>query len=79
MEPLRPELYGFCGYLSRAPWDAEDALARAFVTLGGLLEAPSDARLQLPAAAAISGSSCQRSSMLACVISSPMSSASALR
>lgn len=37
-EPLRPELYRYCRYLSRSPWDAEDlvqeTLARAFVTLG---------------------------------------------
>ena len=36
-EPLRPELYRYCRYLTRSPWDAEDlaqdALARAFVTL----------------------------------------------
>ena len=39
-EPLRPELYRYCRYLTRSPWDAEDlvqdALARAFVTLGTL-------------------------------------------
>jgi RNA polymerase sigma-70 factor (ECF subfamily) len=38
MEPLRPELYRYCRYLTRSPWDAEDlvqdTLARAFVTLG---------------------------------------------
>ena len=38
MEPLRPELYRYCRYLARSPWDAEDlvqdTLARAFVTLG---------------------------------------------
>jgi RNA polymerase sigma-70 factor (ECF subfamily) len=36
-EPLRPDLYRYCRYLTRSPWDAEDlaqdALARAFVTL----------------------------------------------
>jgi RNA polymerase sigma-70 factor, ECF subfamily len=36
-EPLRSELYRYCRYLTRSPWDAEDlaqdALARAFVTL----------------------------------------------
>ena len=36
-EPLRPELYRYCRYLTRTPWDAEDlaqdTLARAFVTL----------------------------------------------
>ncbi len=39
-EPLRPELYRYCRYLTRSPWDAEDlvqdAFARAFVTLGCL-------------------------------------------
>jgi RNA polymerase sigma-70 factor (ECF subfamily) len=39
-EPLRPELYRYCRYLTRSPWDADDlvqdALARAFVTLGCL-------------------------------------------
>ena len=39
-EPLRPELYRYCRYLTRSPWDAEDlvqdTLARAFVTLGRL-------------------------------------------
>lgn len=38
MEPLRPELYRYCRYLTRSPWDAEDVVqdtfARAFVTLG---------------------------------------------
>jgi RNA polymerase sigma-70 factor (ECF subfamily) len=38
VEQLRPELYRYCRYLTRSPWDAEDlaqdALARAFVTLG---------------------------------------------
>jgi RNA polymerase sigma-70 factor (ECF subfamily) len=37
-EPLRPELYRYCRYLTRSPWDAEDlvqdTLARAFVALG---------------------------------------------
>lgn len=36
-EPLRTELYRYCWYLARSPWDAEDlvqdALARAFVML----------------------------------------------
>jgi RNA polymerase sigma-70 factor (ECF subfamily) len=36
-EPLRPQLYRYCRYLTRSPWDAEDlaqdTLARAFVTL----------------------------------------------
>jgi RNA polymerase sigma-70 factor (ECF subfamily) len=39
-EPLRPELYRYCRYLTRSPWDAEDlvqdAMARAFATLGTL-------------------------------------------
>ena len=39
-ESLRPELYRYCRYLTRSPWDAEDlvqdTLARAFVTLGWL-------------------------------------------
>ncbi len=37
-EPLRPELYRYCRYLTRSPWDAEDlvqdAFARGFVSLG---------------------------------------------
>ncbi|MET0508313.1 MAG: RNA polymerase sigma factor [Burkholderiaceae bacterium] len=37
-EPLRPDLYRYCRYLTRDPWDAEDltqdTLARAFVTVG---------------------------------------------
>jgi len=37
-EPLRSDLYRYCRYLTRSPWDAEDlaqdALARAFVTVG---------------------------------------------
>jgi len=36
-EPLRTQLYRYCRYLTRSPWDAEDlaqdALARAFATL----------------------------------------------
>lgn len=39
-EPIRPELYRYCRYLTRGPWDAEDlvqdSLMRAFVTLGRL-------------------------------------------
>src|SRR5262245_49323239 len=37
-EPVRPELYRYCRYLTQSPWDAEDlaqdTLMRAFVTLG---------------------------------------------
>jgi RNA polymerase sigma-70 factor (ECF subfamily) len=47
-EPLRPELYRYCRYLTRTPWDAEDlaqdTLARAFVTLGNLYSAPPNPR-----------------------------------
>jgi len=47
-EPLRPELYKYCRYLARTPWDAEDlvqdTLARAFVTLGSLYQAPPNPR-----------------------------------
>jgi RNA polymerase sigma-70 factor (ECF subfamily) len=43
-EPLRSDLYRYCRHLTRSPWDAEDlaqdALARAFVTLGQMGEAP---------------------------------------
>ncbi|MGC4091111.1 MAG: RNA polymerase sigma factor [Polyangiaceae bacterium] len=50
-EPLRPDLYRYCRYLSQSPWDAEDlaqdALARAFVTLGKLGEAPPNPRAWL--------------------------------
>jgi RNA polymerase sigma-70 factor (ECF subfamily) len=50
-EPLRPVLYRFCRSLSRTPWDAEDlvqdALARAFATLGGLREPPRDPKAWL--------------------------------
>lgn len=37
-EPLRPELYRYCRYLTRSPWEADDlvqdTLMRSFVTLG---------------------------------------------
>lgn len=37
-EPLRPDLYRYCRYLTHSPWDAEDlvqdTLTRAFVMLG---------------------------------------------
>jgi RNA polymerase sigma-70 factor (ECF subfamily) len=50
-EPLRPDLYRYCRYLSRCPWDAEDlaqdTLARAFVTLGCAAEAPANPRAWL--------------------------------
>jgi RNA polymerase sigma-70 factor, ECF subfamily len=50
-EPLRPALYRFCRYLTRSPWDAEDlvqdTMARAFATLGGLLEPPHEPRTWL--------------------------------
>jgi len=50
-EALRPELYRYCRHLTRSPWDAEDlsqdALARAFVTLGQLGEAPPNPRAWL--------------------------------
>src|SRR5688572_22879206 len=50
-EPLRSELYRYCRYLTRTPWDAEDlaqdAMARAFVTLGCMHEAPPNPRAWL--------------------------------
>ena len=50
-EPLRPELYRYCRYLTRSPWDAEDlvqdAMARAFVTLGTLFHEPPEPRAWL--------------------------------
>jgi RNA polymerase sigma-70 factor (ECF subfamily) len=50
-EPLRPELYRYCRHLTRSPWDAEDvaqeAMARAFVTLGILSEPPRNPRAWL--------------------------------
>jgi RNA polymerase sigma-70 factor (ECF subfamily) len=50
-EPLRPDLYRYCRYLTRSPWDAEDlaqdALARAFVTLGGMGAGPPNPRAWL--------------------------------
>lgn len=50
-EPLRSELYRFCRHLTRSPWDAEDlsqdALARAFVTLGQMGASPENPRAWL--------------------------------
>jgi RNA polymerase sigma-70 factor (ECF subfamily) len=50
-EPLRPTLYRFARHLTRSPWDAEDlvqdTLARAFATLGSLLEPPREPRAWL--------------------------------
>ncbi|HWE25921.1 MAG TPA: RNA polymerase sigma factor [Myxococcales bacterium] len=50
-EPLRPELYRYCRYLTRSPWDAEDlaqdTLARAFATLARMTEDPANPRVWL--------------------------------
>lgn len=50
-EPLRSSLYRYCRHLTRSPWDAEDlaqdTLARAFVTLGQMGEAPPNPRAWL--------------------------------
>lgn len=50
-EPLRTDLYRYCRHLTRSPWDAEDlaqdTLARAFVTLGQMGEAPPHPRAWL--------------------------------
>jgi RNA polymerase sigma-70 factor (ECF subfamily) len=50
-EALRPELYRYCRYLTKSPWDAEDlvqdALARAFVTLGRMGTSPPNPRAWL--------------------------------
>src|SRR6478735_5841180 len=50
-EPLRPELYRYCRYLTRSPWDAEDlaqdALAQAFSTLSRMGHAPPSPRAWL--------------------------------
>jgi RNA polymerase sigma-70 factor (ECF subfamily) len=51
IEPLRPDLYRYCRYLTRSPWEAEDlvqdAMARAFVTLGTVFTALPNARAWL--------------------------------
>jgi RNA polymerase sigma-70 factor, ECF subfamily len=50
-EPLRPDLYRYCRYLTRSPWAAEDmaqdVLARAFVTLACQNEPPESPRAWL--------------------------------
>lgn len=50
-EALRPELYRYCRYLTHSPWDAEDlvqdALGRAFVTLGRMGAPPPNPRAWL--------------------------------
>jgi RNA polymerase sigma-70 factor (ECF subfamily) len=50
-EPLRTELYRYCRHLTQSPWDAEDlaqdALARAFVTLGQMGHSPPNPRAWL--------------------------------
>lgn len=50
-EPLRSELYRYCRHLTRSPWDAEDlaqdAMARAFVTIGQMGQAPENPRAWL--------------------------------
>jgi RNA polymerase sigma-70 factor (ECF subfamily) len=50
-EPLRSELYRYCRYLTRSPWDAEDlsqdALGRAFVTLARMGSEPASPRAWL--------------------------------
>src|SRR3954464_8174499 len=50
-EPLRPELYRYCRHLTRSPWDAEDmaqeAMSRAFVSLGLISDAPANPRAWL--------------------------------
>jgi len=50
-EPIRPELYRYCRYLTRSPWDAEDlvqdALASAFVSLARAPQLPDNPRAWL--------------------------------
>src|ERR1043166_1224677 len=47
-EPLRTELYRYCRYLTRSPWDAEDltqdTLARAFALLAHTEDDPQNPR-----------------------------------
>ena len=50
-ESLRSDLYRYCRHLTRSPWDAEDlaqdTLARAFVTLAQMGDAPPNPRAWL--------------------------------
>jgi RNA polymerase sigma-70 factor (ECF subfamily) len=50
-EPYRPDLYRYCRHLTRSPWDAEDtaqdAMARAFVTLACMAEPPANPKAWL--------------------------------
>ncbi len=50
-EPLRSQLYRYCRHLTRSAWDAEDlaqeAMARAFVTLGQMGDPPPNPRAWL--------------------------------
>ena len=50
-EPLRTDLYRYCRHLTRSAWDAEDlaqdTMARAFVTLGQMGQAPPNPRAWL--------------------------------
>jgi hypothetical protein len=42
VEPLRPDRYRYCRHLTRSPWDAgdlvQDAMSKAFVTLGTVFQ-----------------------------------------
>ena len=50
-EPLRPDLYRYCRYLTRSAWEAEDlvqdALGRAFVTLARTFRPPANPKAWL--------------------------------
>ncbi len=50
-EPMRPELYRYCRYLARSPWEADDlvqeTLMRSFVTLACLHQAVHNPRAWL--------------------------------